>query len=875
MPETFQPTTFGRFYLFDLIAQGGMAEVFKARSYGADGFEKRFALKRILPNFADDERFLTMLADEARLAVQLNHSNIVQVLDFGKYEGRYYLSMEYVDGTDLSTLIKTVRRQGTSIPPAIAAYVVSEVCRGLDYAHRKLGPNGQPLGVVHRDVSTHNVLLSYEGEVKLTDFGIAKARTNLTHTQTGVIKGKLQYMAPEQARGELLDHRSDIFALGLVLYELLTLHPLFDGDSQTEILRRIAESSVTAEALPHNIPEPLRAILARALQQAPAERYAQAAEMQQALVAYLHQAAPDFVPEHLARFVRSVLAEQLTASQRRLDPPIDEATKQRLAQYSGGEVYAVARETEPHERRAPTKTVVEPHHASGVFWSTARSFSVPQSFYSLGLFMVADFLKPLVSLPPFFLAVFAIATITIYVKKIKRYRSSNSMPQILRSRVGEAFIFALIGLTVWTVATVASLMTPTRGVLAAKVEAVQEWQTELLGLRRDVAVIKETTQEIAKGVEEIKAAIANLSAQGGLIPHPSTAEEWYHNARYYELEGKASEAIAAYAEFLRREPAFVDVHEAYQILLRRELGAEAAEVRYAETLREHAELPVVQMMQARFLSHADRRAKVKPLAEAHPNFAPIFHELVQVQVDIGLGQMTTQMWRETKSWLDRWKTFEETHQLGEYYLDRAALSRLAEAPKTFEAMYNAFGAKDIAEPIMLRATQSASGVVLSLIAREGRVVTMLFSVDDPDHFRETGYQSYDNSLTGKPMPETEFVFTPTIGKHTVYAKYIDSNGAESPVQRLDFEVTPISVGDIAQPRADGMTKDLKLYFHAYPGYPLVDYFYSLDDEAANLRAEMERALVPNVSRGAHTVYVKGVTAAGEATKVYAFPVHVP
>ncbi|MGH9856754.1 MAG: protein kinase domain-containing protein, partial [Acidobacteriota bacterium] len=238
---------FGQYLLLDKIATGGMAELFLAKRKGVEGFEKILAIKRILPHMSDNEEFVTMFIDEAKLAAQLTHHNICQIFDLGKIENAYYIAMEYVNGKDLRAILRSSRAKTKPMPIDLAVLVISKIASALDYAHRKRGSNGQPLNLVHRDVSPQNILISYEGEVKLVDFGIAKAATKAHVTQHGALKGKLLYMSPEQAWGKTVDKRSDIFSLGIVLYELLTGRPLFfdENDTEVTILEKVREAKIT------------------------------------------------------------------------------------------------------------------------------------------------------------------------------------------------------------------------------------------------------------------------------------------------------------------------------------------------------------------------------------------------------------------------------------------------------------------------------------------------------------------------------------------------------------------------------------------------------------------------------------------------------
>ncbi len=207
------PQQFGKYVLLRKIAMGGMAEIFLAKTLGAEGFEKDVVIKRILPHFTEDEDFVTMFIDEARIASRLAHANIVQVFDFNQLDGRYFIAMEYIEGTDLNTALEEARKLELLLSVPQCVWVVMELAKGLHYAHTKQH-QGQPLNIVHRDVSPHNTMVAYTGEIKLMDFGIAKAASRSTETQAGTVKGKCAFMSPEQAKGKELDGRSDVFALG-------------------------------------------------------------------------------------------------------------------------------------------------------------------------------------------------------------------------------------------------------------------------------------------------------------------------------------------------------------------------------------------------------------------------------------------------------------------------------------------------------------------------------------------------------------------------------------------------------------------------------------------------------------------------------------
>ena len=235
---------FGKYHLRERIAVGGMAEVFDAVLPGRAGFERRVAIKRILPQFSADESFLSMFVDEAKIAVQLSHSNIAQILELGCVEGAYFIAMEFVEGRDLRFIGKRLRKRQERMPVPVACYLVMQVAEALAFAHEATGRDGQPLSVTHRDLSPHNIMVTHEGGVKAIDFGLAKAMGRATQTRKGILKGKLAYMSPEQSLGQDVDPRSDLFSLGACFYEMLTGERLFMRATQVATVTAVRESTV-------------------------------------------------------------------------------------------------------------------------------------------------------------------------------------------------------------------------------------------------------------------------------------------------------------------------------------------------------------------------------------------------------------------------------------------------------------------------------------------------------------------------------------------------------------------------------------------------------------------------------------------------------
>jgi serine/threonine protein kinase len=277
------PLEFGRYRLLERLAVGGMAEVFRATTSGAGGFEKDVVIKRVLHVHSRDRAFLDMFFDEAKIAARLQHPNIVQVFDFDEIGGTHYIAMEYVQGADLRGVLERLYARGDRLDLAEAIYVASAVAKALDYAHTR-SYRGRPLEIVHRDVSPHNVLISFDGVVKLADFGIAKAVSRITHTQEGIVKGKTAYMSPEQARGADLDGRSDLFALGTVLYEMVAMRRLFNGETERDILLKVMDADVPSpRSYCADLPYEVEGIIMRLLERRVDRRYQTAAEVVVAL----------------------------------------------------------------------------------------------------------------------------------------------------------------------------------------------------------------------------------------------------------------------------------------------------------------------------------------------------------------------------------------------------------------------------------------------------------------------------------------------------------------------------------------------------------------------------------------------------------------
>jgi len=293
-----------RYRVTEKIDMGGMAEIYRGRATSLEGIEKEVAIKRVLPQLTRNQKFIAMFLDEARLSMHLNHANIVQVFDVGRADETYFIVMEYVDGYNLRRVFQRANETNTVIPVEIAAYIMMQVCAALDHAHSKKGDDGNPLHIVHRDVSPPNVLLSRSGEVKLTDFGLAKAVSHAEITDPGIVKGKFSYLSPEAAGGQDVDHRADIFCVGIILFELLANRTLFLGKSDGETVELVEKAEVPSiSRLNEGVPREFELILNKTLARDPRDRFTSAQELGNRLAEWLFAENLKVTSYDLAQFL--------------------------------------------------------------------------------------------------------------------------------------------------------------------------------------------------------------------------------------------------------------------------------------------------------------------------------------------------------------------------------------------------------------------------------------------------------------------------------------------------------------------------------------------------------------------------------------------
>jgi serine/threonine protein kinase len=319
---------FGKYLLLNRISVGATAAVYRAKIQGEAGFERLVAIKRILPHMAGDPGFIETFVREAKIAARLNHTNICPIYELGKVGESIYMAMEYVAGKDLSRVNRVLADQGKTMPPVMCAWLASKLCEGLDYAHTLKDARGNPTGIIHRDLSPSNIVVSYEGQLKLIDFGVAKATGRAQQTNVDALKKKLGYMSPEMVRGKPVDQRSDVFGVGITLFEMITGKRLFSGKDDMATLSMVGKAAAQAPStIISDVPEELEQIVMRALAREPEDRYQSAGDMNDALISYLAQTAPTYGTRQLAQWMETSFAREMEQERRTISELLEASNR--------------------------------------------------------------------------------------------------------------------------------------------------------------------------------------------------------------------------------------------------------------------------------------------------------------------------------------------------------------------------------------------------------------------------------------------------------------------------------------------------------------------------------------------------------------------
>ncbi len=383
-------TVLGRYDILGKLTQGGMAEVYLARQLGPANYQKLVVIKRVRPHLATDKDFVAMFVNEARLAALINHPNVVSIFDLGNEGDNWYLAMEYLDGRDMLQIGRACRQHNKAVPFDVTARIVADACAGLDHAHRLCGSDGKHLNLVHRDMSPENILITFDGSVKVLDFGIAKARDNQLRTQAGQIKGKLGYVAPEAIKGETLDARADIFAIGATLYLFLCGRPAFSGNNPMEVFEKSLQPPVPPSKLNPMVPKALEAICMKCLEQNPQKRFKTAGDLRTALESHLATARRPLGPQQLAHFMRILFPADTDPVRKRTEqlienaPPPDEAALDEDAGPATAATEALAtQQAPPSSEHEATAIVTEQELRSARAPATVDLPSTPRAGYHL------------------------------------------------------------------------------------------------------------------------------------------------------------------------------------------------------------------------------------------------------------------------------------------------------------------------------------------------------------------------------------------------------------------------------------------------------------------------------------------------------------
>ena len=324
-----------RYRVIERLASGGMAEVFIAESAGIEGFKKRVAIKRVLPHLSEKKAFIAMFLDEARLSAHLSHSCVAQVFDIGVGDNAYFIVMEYVDGADLKGVIEHLRKTGRPFPMESAVFIASKMCEGLSYAHELTSTEGEPLHVVHRDMSPPNVLITKYGEVKIVDFGLAKATSQLQKSESGIIKGKFSYLSPEAAHGKEVDARTDVFAVGIILWEMLSGRRLFYGDTDFATVKQVQQAVVPSiSQINKDVSIELERIIARSLAREPEKRYQTARDLGRDLIAFLYKNGKAVSPYDVSELVRGTMSQRKKGASTDRALAIDKLIEEALLEFT-------------------------------------------------------------------------------------------------------------------------------------------------------------------------------------------------------------------------------------------------------------------------------------------------------------------------------------------------------------------------------------------------------------------------------------------------------------------------------------------------------------------------------------------------------------
>ena len=872
---------FGRYWLKKEVGTGGMAKVYKAYLAGEGGFIKEVALKRLLPQFSADRSFVAMFTDEARLAVELSHPNIVQVYDFGRVGMEYFIAMEYVSGITFKDLIITSRSKDPLGRPKEEAvvFIVSEICKALQYAHSKTDPHGRILNIVHRDVTPHNILISYDGSVKLSDFGIAKASTNISHTETGFLKGKIAYMSPEQARGEALDGRSDIFSLGLVLFEGLTDKPLFEGRDSMVILRNLQRGEIQLDHVLKELPEKYRSVLRKALAPVADERYKDALEMYNDLTNILHELDPLYSSFKLSELLKALYREEIEEEEREegeREGEIDLQTDISAERFNDETSYLGGDRDLSRVPSIKTKALrVLKWHAIPIISAIAL------------ISLVNDIIRPVIFILPALVGISLLGMMITIVANRKRLPRNGKLLALLELRSGAYFIFFFVASITWGLISIIYTRLPERGLMAGHIEAVKDIQDALLkSIKSDVSEIKGGISEIQEELKGIRKSIEELGGSNALIKDPKKPAELYHNAKLYALWGETGKAIDTYQRFLEKMPQFLDVNESFLALIKNTGGIEAARRIYGDLKRRFPNDPTIEMfyLKTEGLGSEELKERLSELSKRWPKYAPAYIEIVDAILSKGWTNLTSSEKMEFADIIKEFRKLDSDGYFNGYFLDKGALEAKYNTISQIETTYLPL-ARLVEDPVDINFEQYKSGVSIGFTIKDSGYSEIRYAIDNNStQWMSTGTSPYlRDPLTNKPMPNLSISAKLAVGKHTVYVKYLDKNGRWSDVYTKEIQVTPFIV-TYAPAGAIDISSDIRsiiVSFAVYKegGVQIKGFRYSIDDNSLsntlNLSAGEDGVdSTIKLKAGKHSLYAKAIYADGKESELVTLPLEL-
>ncbi len=474
---------------------------------------------------------------------------------------------------------------------------------------------------------------------------------------------------------------------------------------------------------------------------------------------------------------------------------------------------------------------------------------------------IGDFLKPEENIAPYILLASGIALL-ILLAVFRNRAKAEGLEQAFNSDLGGLLAFFALSTVAWTALTFLFMATPPEGIAASMVPGIEKFQKDILKIGEDVTEIKGSVGRI----EEKNHA---LSKQGTVIPNPKSPEEFYHNARFYEVKGNTGEALKAYEKFLELAPDYVDVHQAYQTLLNNTQGIEATRQTYLLLQGKYVDRPIVSMMAIRVLpDRGERLVKLQELSQKHSSVGPVYFELAQEYLRPGPGNVTIDEMKQAKAAFDQFKAQDDKGNVKSYYIDKKVLDEVYKKKATYDQMVASFYGAMIDQPVILKVELLPNLVGLTMVPKELKVQKIYYSIDDPNPTIDTGLDPWlKDPDTGQPQPSVQVSGKVAAGKHVLYVKYVNAQGQESPVSSLAFEVTPIRA--LAEPRPGDLgsaSKNYQIDFQSLDGKDY-EFFYSLDQPQPDKKVPGGSLALDNLPPGPHDFYYYGVSQ-GQKTSVY-------